>query len=78
MGFALEPLQAHFRRRTRHAHLAALATVSIAAVAIIGSVTGFPSLFLTRSVALTNSLVTALGPDGALGPWARSVRKLIP
>jgi predicted PurR-regulated permease PerM len=70
MGFALAPLHDTFRRRTRNAHLAALATVSVAAFATIGAMTGFASLFLTRSVDLTNSLVTALAPDGALGPWA--------
>src|SRR6185503_14782065 len=71
MGFALEPLYDVLRRRTGRRQLAAIATVAIATVSILGAIAGFVSLFVTRGVALAGTLATALGPGGTLGPLAR-------
>jgi predicted PurR-regulated permease PerM len=77
MGFALEPLYDVLRRGTGRPQLASLATVSIAAIGILSAVAGFVSLFITRGVALAGSLATALGPGGALNPWAHSAIALL-
>ena len=77
MGFALEPLYDALRRRTGRRQLAAIATVAMATVSILGAIAGFVSLFVTRGVALAGSLATALGPGGTLGPWARWATDLL-
>ena len=77
MGFALEPLYDALRRRTGRPQVASLATVSIAVVAILGVISAFVSLFVTRGVALAGVLATALGPGGSLTPWANSALQLL-
>jgi predicted PurR-regulated permease PerM len=77
MGFALEPLYDVVRRRTGRPQLAALATVVMAAIGILGAVAGFLSLFVTRGVALASALATALGAGGSLNPWAQSAIALL-
>jgi predicted PurR-regulated permease PerM len=73
MGFALEPLFDWLRRRIGRRQLAAIVTVAIAALSIVGTVAGFASLFVTRGVALAGTLAAALGPGGSLEPWVRWV-----
>jgi predicted PurR-regulated permease PerM len=72
MGFAVEPLFDVLRVRTRRRHLAAIVTVALAALGILGAVAGFVSLFVTRGVALAGALASALGAGGALEPWVHS------
>jgi predicted PurR-regulated permease PerM len=77
MGFALEPLYDWLRRGTGRPQFASLATVSIAAIAIVGAVAGFVSLFVTRGVALAGSLATALNSGGSLNPLVHSTIALL-
>ena len=73
MGFTLQPFYDEMYRRTGRPLLSSLTTVLGSALAIIGTVAGFGSLFVTRGVALTRSLLDALGPDGALESTVQSV-----
>ncbi|HEX7670691.1 MAG TPA: AI-2E family transporter [Polyangiaceae bacterium] len=73
MGFSLQPVHEEFVRRSKSSAIAAAATVFATALVILGSVGGFGSLFVTRGVALTRSLLQALGPDGSLSDFLQSV-----
>jgi predicted PurR-regulated permease PerM len=73
MAFSLEPLYGWLARRTRRPMLAALATVLIAAAVILGAVAGFVSVFVTRAVALANTVREELRPGGALAAWVDTV-----
>jgi predicted PurR-regulated permease PerM len=68
MAFALEPLFEVLRLRTRRRRLAAVVTVAIAALGVLGAVAGFVSLFVARGGALAGALAAALGSGGALEP----------
>lgn len=69
MAFSLEPLYEWLTRRTRRPVIASLVTVLISAVAIVGAAGGFGSLFVTRAVALVNTVREQLRPGGALAAW---------
>jgi predicted PurR-regulated permease PerM len=73
IAFTLQPVHDALARRTRRPLFASLATVSAAAFAILGTVGGFGSLFVARGVALTRSLLDALGPGGPLEPHVHAV-----
>jgi predicted PurR-regulated permease PerM len=78
MGFTLQPLYEDVAERTRRPAVAALATVIGCALAIVGVVAGFGTLFVARGVALTRSLLEALGPHGALNERVNAIPKLLP
>jgi predicted PurR-regulated permease PerM len=77
MGFSIQPVHEAFERRIKSPVLAAFATVLVTAIVILGSVGGLGSLFVTRAVALTRSLLQALGPDGSLSGFLQSVTGLL-
>jgi predicted PurR-regulated permease PerM len=77
MGFSMQPLHQAIERRTGRPLLTALGTVLGAALLIVSSVGGFGSLFVQRGVALTRSLLFALGPSGSLSGWVESVSKYL-
>ena len=70
MGFTLEPVYRGLAMRTGRPLLASLVTVFGAALAIVGGVAGFISLFVARAVTFINAAREALGPEGALSEWA--------
>jgi predicted PurR-regulated permease PerM len=78
MGFTLQPFYEALEARTRRPAVAALATVIGSALAIVGAVAGFGTLFVARGVALTRSLLEALGPGGELSDRVNSIPKLLP
>lgn len=73
MGFTLQPLHEMLERRTRRPLLTSIGTVLGVALLIVSAVGGFGSLFIQRGVALTRSLLFALGPNGSLSDWVESV-----
>jgi predicted PurR-regulated permease PerM len=77
MAFTLQPFYEGLEARTGRPVLASLATVALSALAIIGAVGGFGSLFITRGVALTRSLLDALGPEGRLSDTVHSLTGLL-
>ncbi len=72
MGFATQPLYERFKARLRPA-LAALFTVIVVTVAIIGTVGGLAYLFITKGVSLTRDLLAALGPGGGASGFVDKV-----
>ncbi len=78
MGFTLQPFYEALKERTGRATLASMMTVIGSALAIVGAVAGFGTLFIARGVALTRSLLEALGPHGALQDRVHSATKLLP
>ena len=69
MGFTLEPVYRALATRTGRPFLASLSTVIAAAVAIVGAVAGFLSLFVRRAVDLANAAREGFAPDGAMNGW---------
>lgn len=78
MGFTFQPFYEGLEARTRRPAVTALATVIGSALVIVGAVAGFGTLFVARGVALTRSLLEALGPHGSLSDSVRSIPKLLP
>jgi len=78
MAFTLQPFYEALEARTGRPTLASLLTVIGSALAIVGAVAGFGTLFVARGVALTRSLLDALGPHGALSDRVRSLQSLLP
>jgi len=73
MGFTLQPVYERLVRRTGRPLLASLMTVLASAVVIVGALAGFVSLFVTRAVALANTVREELRPGGALTAWVDAV-----
>jgi len=78
MGFTLQPFYEALEARTGRPALASILTVIGSALAIVGTVLGFGTLFIARGVALTRSLLDALGPHGALSDRVHSLQSLLP
>ncbi|HEX3594017.1 MAG TPA: AI-2E family transporter [Polyangiaceae bacterium] len=78
MGFTLQPFYEVLVARLGRPTLASLLTVIGSALAIVGTVLGFGTLFIARGVALTRSLLDALGPHGALSDRVHSLQGLLP
>ena len=69
MGFALRPANERLARRTGRPHLAAVGVMSAATVIIVGVLAGFVTIFITRAVALANTVSEQLAPGGAITRW---------
>jgi hypothetical protein len=65
MAFTLEPVYAWLARRTRRPLIASLTVVVASALVIVGVVALFVSQFVTRGVALANTVREELRPGGA-------------
>jgi predicted PurR-regulated permease PerM len=73
MGFTLQPVHARLARWSGRPTLASVAVVVAAGLAIVGSVVGFVSVFVTQAVALTGAVREELKPGGALATWVSTV-----
>jgi predicted PurR-regulated permease PerM len=73
MAFTLEPVYAGLVRRIRRPVIASLAVVIVSALVIVGAVSVFVSLFVTRAVGLANTVREELRPGGALAAWVDTV-----
>jgi predicted PurR-regulated permease PerM len=69
MGFALRPANDSLARRTGRPLLAALGVMIAATVIIVGALAGFVTIFITRAVALANTVKEQLAPGGAITGW---------
>ncbi len=72
-GFTMLPYYERLARRTGRPLLASVLTSLGTAIALIGAVAGFVSLFVSRAVAVMSSLIVELGPSGSITAWAHSV-----
>jgi predicted PurR-regulated permease PerM len=73
MGFTLQPVYERLARNSGSRLVASLTTVLASAVVIVGALAGFVSLFVTRAVALANTVREELRPGGALTAWVDAV-----
>jgi predicted PurR-regulated permease PerM len=73
MAFTLEPVYAWLARRTRRPLIASITVVVASALVIVGVVALFVSQFVTRGVALANTVREELRPGGALTAWVDTV-----
>jgi len=73
MGFTLQPVHERLTRWCRRPTLVSVAIVLAAGLAIVGSVVGFVSVFVTQAVALTTAVREGLKPGGALAAWVSTV-----
>jgi len=73
MAFTLEPVYARLVRRIRRPVIASLSVVIVSALVIVGAVSVFVSLFVTRAVGLANTVREELRPGGALTAWVDTV-----
>jgi len=73
MGFTLQPVHEWLTRWCRRPTLVSVAIVLAAGLAIVGSVVGFVSVFVTQAVALTTAVREGLKPGGALAAWVSTV-----
>lgn len=73
VAFTLEPVYAWLVRRIRQPVVASLAVVVVSALVIVGAVSVFVSLFVTRAVGLANTVREELRPGGALTAWVDTV-----
>jgi predicted PurR-regulated permease PerM len=69
LAFTLEPICDWLTKRTRRPLLAQLTTVIASGLIIIGVITTFVSLFVTRAVELSGAARSELQPGGALRSW---------
>ena len=69
MGFALRPANDSLARRTGRPLLAALGVMIAATAIIVGALAGFVTIFITRAVALANTVKEELAPGGAITGW---------
>jgi predicted PurR-regulated permease PerM len=77
MAFTLQPVYEALERRTQRPLLSSLVTVFASALLIVGAVAGFGSMFITRGVGLTRSLLASLGPGGALEDRVQSINRVL-
>jgi predicted PurR-regulated permease PerM len=73
MAFTLDPAYDALVRRTRRPLLAALLTVIVTGLVVLGVAAGFVLLFVTRVVELANTVREELRPGGALAASADTV-----
>jgi predicted PurR-regulated permease PerM len=73
MGFTVQPVHDRLARWSGRPALASVAIVVAAGLAIVGSVVGFGSVFVTQAVALTAAVREGLRPGGALAAWVSTV-----
>lgn len=73
MAFTLEPVYAWLVRHTRRPVIASLTVVFVSALVMVGAVSIFVSLFVTRAVGLANTVREELRPGGALTAWVDTV-----
>jgi len=73
MGFTLQPVHARLARWGGRPTLASVVIVVAAGLAIVGSVVGFVSVFVTQAVAFTAVVREGLKPGGALAAWVSTV-----
>jgi predicted PurR-regulated permease PerM len=77
IAFTLQPFYDALNARTGRPVLSSVLTVLGAALAILGTVAGFGSLFVSRGVAMAGKLMAALGPGGSLSGVVQSFRGLL-
>jgi len=79
IAFSLQPLYERWKPRLG-AGPAALATVAVASVGLVGAFGGLSWLFVTRGASLARSLIAALGPGGgadrAIGALGRLTSRI--
>ena len=73
MAFTLEPVYAWLVRHIRRPVIASLTVVFVSALVMVGAVSVFVSLFVTRAVGLANTVREELRPGGALTAWVDTV-----
>ncbi len=73
MGFTLQPVYERLARWSGRPTLASVAVVLAAGLAIVGSVVGFVSVFVTQAVTFTAAVREELKPGGALATWVSTV-----
>src|SRR6202158_6535474 len=73
MGFTLQPAYARLARWSGRPTLSSVAVVLAAGLAIVGSVVGFVSVFVTQAVTFTAAVREELKPGGALATWVSTV-----
>ena len=73
MGFTLQPVHDRLARWSGRPTLSSVVIVVAAGLAIVGSVVGFGSVFVTQAVALTAAVREELRPGGALAAWVSTV-----
>ncbi|MDP9066153.1 MAG: AI-2E family transporter [Pseudomonadota bacterium] len=69
MAFTLEPVYALLARRTGKPFLASLATVLTSVVLLVGALSGFVTLFVTRAAAFSIVVREQLHAGGQLNAW---------
>ena len=73
MGFTLQPVYTRLARWSGRPTLSSVAIVLAAGLAIVGSVVGFVSVFVTQAVTFTAAVREELKPGGALATWVSTV-----
>jgi predicted PurR-regulated permease PerM len=73
MGFTLQPAHDRLARWSHRPTLSSVAIVLAAGLAIVGSVVGFVSVFVTQAVAFAAAVREELKPGGALAIWVTTV-----
>ena len=73
MGFTLQPVYARLATWSGRPTLASVAVVLAAGLAIVGSVVGFVSVFVTQAVTFAAAVREELKPGGALATWVTTV-----
>ena len=73
MGFTLQPVYARLARWSGRPTLSSVTLVLAAALAIVGSVVGFVSVFVTQAVTFAAGVREELKPGGALATWVTTV-----
>jgi predicted PurR-regulated permease PerM len=78
-AFALQPLYRNIRARTESANLAAGLCTALATIGIAVGMAGISYLLIGRGVGMTQSLLAAVGPNGAAQPYVEKfATKLTP
>lgn len=73
MGFTLQPAHDRLARWSHRPTLSSVAIVLAAGLAIVGSVVGFVSVFVTQAVTFATAVREELKPGGALAVWVSTV-----
>ena len=73
MGFTLQPTHDRLARWSHRPTLSSVAIVLAAGLAIVGSVVGFVSVFVTQAVTFAAAVREELKPGGAGATWVTTV-----
>jgi predicted PurR-regulated permease PerM len=73
LGFTLQPIHDPLARWSGRPTLVSVAVVLTAGLAIVGSVVGFVSVFVTQAVDFAAAVREELKPGGALATWVSTV-----